>query len=137
LYEQHDLKTPLVFVDATTGADSVRDSGGSHLPQGLAWLGPQSLVLSQPEELGQRIQLWRMSYPDGSVARLTNDLSSYIGVDVDDARASVVTARRERRAGLWVGDATGAGSVEVVPPPSLSAGRFRGFRGRAIACFST
>lgn len=116
LFEQHDLETPLVFVDAMTGADSVRDSGGSHLPQGLAWLGPQSLVLSQPEKLGQRIQLWRMSYPDGSLARLTNDLSSYIGVDVDAARASVVTARRERRVALWVGDPAGVAAVEVVPP---------------------
>lgn len=116
LFELHDLETPLVFVDSATGADSVRDSGGSHLAQGVAWLGPQSLVLSQPEELGQRIQLWKMSYPDGSVTRLTNDLNSYVGVDVDVARASVVTARRERRVALWVGDAAGAGGAEIVPP---------------------
>jgi Tol biopolymer transport system component/DNA-binding winged helix-turn-helix (wHTH) protein len=116
LFEQRDLETPLVFVDAATGADSVRDSGGSHLPQGVAWLGPRSLVISQPEELGQRIQLWRMSYPDGSLERLTNDLSSYIGVDVDAARASVVTSRRDRRVALWVADAAGAVGADVVPP---------------------
>jgi Tol biopolymer transport system component len=116
LFELQDLETPLVFVDAVTGADSVRDSGGSHLPQGVAWLGPHSLLLSQPEELGERIQLWRMSYPDGALSRLTNDLNSYVGVDVDIARASVVTARRERRVSLWIGDATGTEGAEVVPP---------------------
>lgn len=107
----------LVFVDTATGAEVIRDLGSSRgLPQGLAWLGPESLVLSQSETSGQRVQLWRLSYPGASLSPLTNDLSSYIGVDVDGTRDSLVTSRRETRISLWVGDAAGRDGAEVVRP---------------------
>jgi hypothetical protein len=57
-----------------------------------------------------------MSYPDGAVAPLTNDLSSYITVDVDAARGSLVTTQRAIVTSLWVGDATGNAGREIVPP---------------------
>jgi serine/threonine protein kinase/Tol biopolymer transport system component len=110
------LEPHVVFVDAVTGAETVRSSGGSFVPQGLAWLGPTSLVLSQPEEFGQRVQLWRMSYPGGEVTPLTNDLSSYIGVDVDASRQNLVTSRRDTRIAVWVGGADGTGGKEIVRP---------------------
>ena len=109
LFEPH-----VVFVDAVTGAETIRDSGGSFVPQGIAWLGPASLVLSQPEEFGQRAQLFRMSYPAGAVTPLTNDLSSYVGIDVDSSRQNLVTSRRDTRISVWLGDADGSRGAEVV-----------------------
>jgi Tol biopolymer transport system component len=50
---------------------------------------------------------------------LTNDLSSYVGVDVDGARTSLVTSRREATLAVWVGDAKGAEGAEIVPPTSF------------------
>jgi len=123
LYEIGEFDPRVVFVDVATGAETVREARGGFQPRGLAWLGPSSLVLSQPEEEGQRIQLWRMSYPDGAVSPLTNDLNSYIGVDLDSSRGSVVTTRRETRTSLWVGDAAGVSGKEMVPP-TLFTGRF-------------
>ena len=117
------LEPNVVFVDAVTGAETVRSSGGSFVPQGLAWLGPTSLVLSQPEEFGQRVQLWRMSYPGGEVTPLTNDLSSYIGVDVDASRKNLVTSRRDTRIALWVGGADGTGGKEIVRPTPFGGTR--------------
>jgi len=116
LIEYTDLQTArVVFVDVATGAETSVDSRGSFGAQGLAWLGPTSLVLSEPEEFGQRVQLWQMSYPDGAVVPLTNDLTSYLGVDVDASRGSLVTSRQDTRATLWVGDAAGANGTEIVP----------------------
>ena len=123
LYEIGEFDPRVVFVDVATGAETIREARGGFQPRGLAWLGPASLVLSQPEEEGQRIQLWRMSYPDGAVSPLTNDLNSYIGVDLDSSRGSVVTMRRETRTSLWVGDAAGVSGKEMVPP-TLFTGRF-------------
>ena len=123
LYEIGNFDPRVVFVDVESGAETVREAHGGFQPRGLAWLGPESLVLSQPEEEGQRIQLWRMSYPDGAVSPLTTDLTSYVGVDLDGARGALVTARRETRTSLWMGDAAGAIGRELLPS-TLFTGRF-------------
>ena len=123
LYEFGDFDPRVVFVDVTTGAETIREARGGFQPRGLAWLGPAALVLSQPQEEGQRVQLWQMSYPDGAVSPLTNDLNSYIGVDLDSSRSRLVTTRLETRTSLWVGDAAGLGGKEIVPP-TLFTGRF-------------
>jgi len=111
------LATEVVFVDVATGVETVRPARGGFVPQGIAWLGPSSLVLSQPKISGARAQLWRMSFPDGAVTLVTNDLSGYLGADVDADRKSVVTARSETRVGIWVGDTTGRGNEIVAPFP--------------------
>jgi len=54
----------------------------------------------------------RMSYPDGAVSPFINDLNSYIGVDVDSTRGSLVTSRRKTRTSVWVGDATGTNGAK-------------------------
>ena len=109
-------RTQVVFVDVATGSEVVRDSRGTFMPHGLTWLDATSLLLSQPAELGAPIQLWRMSYPDGAVSRLTNDLNSYIGVGLDNGRDNLVTSRSETRAAVWEGDAEGRSGKEVVSP---------------------
>jgi Tol biopolymer transport system component len=65
-----------------------------------------------------------MSYPDGALARLTNDLSSYVGVDFAAAADALATLRSETRASLWVSDGTGANAREIVPP-APAAGNLR------------
>jgi len=114
------FKGRITFVDVATGKDTVALAPDGALDgQGLAWLDAKSLVLSQPGTRGQRVQLWRMSYPDGTLSPLTNDLSSYVGVDVDGARTSLVTSRREATLAVWVGDANGVDGAEIVPPTSF------------------
>jgi Tol biopolymer transport system component len=123
LYDVGEFDQRILFVDVVTGAETARDAQGGFQPRGLAWLDSSSLVLSQPQEEGQRVQLWRMSYPGGAVSPLTTDLNSYIGVDLDSSRGSLVTTRRETRTSLWVGDAAGAAGKEILAP-TLFTGRF-------------
>jgi serine/threonine protein kinase/Tol biopolymer transport system component len=85
---------------------------------GLAWPDNASLVLSAPADLGAPAQLWRLSYPDGKLSRMTNDLSSYAGVSMTSDGRALVTGRSERRVGLWVGDGTGTSGTEVLPIPN-------------------
>jgi DNA-binding winged helix-turn-helix (wHTH) protein/Tol biopolymer transport system component len=116
LFEYRDLETLLVLVDTATGAETVRDPGGSYFPQGVAWLGPQALVLSQPEAVGKNQQLWRLSYPEAVVSRLTNDMATYVGLGVDRTGASVVTSRSETRVTVWAGDAAWVESAKISRP---------------------
>ena len=112
-------RTQVVFVDVDTGAEVVLDSRGSFVPFGLSWLDASSLLLSQPAEIGAPVQLWRMSYPDGTVSRLTNDVNSYHGAGLDGDRRSLVTSRSEMRVAIWVGDGAANNGAEVVPPTPL------------------
>jgi Tol biopolymer transport system component len=72
------------------------------------------LVLGTPREDGAPVQLWRLSYPDGKLTRLTNDLNDYLGVSVAAGGDLLVTGQRQTRARLWVGDADGRSGTEAV-----------------------
>ena len=109
-------QTQVVFVDVGTGSEVVLDSRGSFVPFGIGWLDSASVLLSQPAEIGSPVQLWRMSYPDGAVSRLTNDVNSYHGAGLDGDRRNVVTSRSEMRASIWEGDGAARSGEEVVPP---------------------
>jgi DNA-binding winged helix-turn-helix (wHTH) protein len=93
--EQTNLLAPrIVIIDTMTGEETAVASQGSFVTQGVGWLGPSTLVLSQPSAFGQRIQLHRMSLPSGEVTPLTNDLSSYLGVELDKSGTRLATTRR-------------------------------------------
>ncbi len=82
---------------------------------GVAWLADDALILNQSAKEGAPEQFWRMSYPDGALRRLTNDLSDYRHVSLTTDRRALVTARRDRRVGTWIVDAAGDNATEVVP----------------------
>lgn len=116
----------IVAVDVATGAEKVLPL---RLPligvSGLAWLDAESLVASISIEAGAPIQLWRLSYPEAQLSRLTNDLSNYAGASLTSDRSSLVTARSESRVGVWVGDASGKNGAELLPlaaGPTLAGG---------------
>ena len=101
----------LVAIDVATGAERVFPVHGVST---LAWLDDASIVLSRRAE-SAALQLWRLSYPEGKLSRLTNDLNSYAGVSVTSDRRSLVTAQRVTRTGIWVGNRLATQGAEVVP----------------------
>jgi Tol biopolymer transport system component len=109
-----NLRSEVLFVDVASGTQTVVESGGGFPPAGIAWLNSNALVVSQPPAQNAGMQLWHISYPQGAVARITNDLSSYYGVDLDGERDVLVTTRSDTRAALWVGDTIGQNAQEIV-----------------------
>jgi Tol biopolymer transport system component len=116
--------TRVAILDPSNGNEISLARTSYSLPEGLAWLRPDSLVMSAQETFGGRAQLSRLSLPSGAVARLTNDLNSYVGVDVDATRRTLVTSKRETRTAVWVGDGDGANGREVVPPTPFGSSIF-------------
>jgi Tol biopolymer transport system component len=111
-----DSAIAVVDVAAGSARDFVVNAGGRGGPRGLAWLDTQSLVLNIPPEPGAAGQLLRLSYPDGGIARLSNDPNTYESVSVTADGTSLVTARSESRVSIWVGDATGNRGADVIRP---------------------
>lgn len=103
-----------VVVDAASGIERVLPTQGVEC---LVWLDASTLLVTlrgTPE--GGLLQLWRMSYPDGSVSRITNDLSAYQGLSVTGDREGLVTAERAVVVGLWIGDGRAAQGTEFAAP---------------------
>ena len=113
-------KGRMVFVDSGSGSiqDGKVGDGSLGAPEGLSWLDARSLVLNHSTELGAPRQLFRQTYPDGLLSRLTNDPNDYVGISLSGDRRRLVTSRRDARMDLWVGDdgaATGADVVQRAP----------------------
>jgi serine/threonine protein kinase len=98
------LTGSVLFVSVKDG--TVRESPSMEgPPTGMAWVDGKSLVISMAPEFAALGQLWRMSYPDGHIIRVTNDLSNYSGVSLGADRSTLVTTRSEEHTSVWVGDA--------------------------------
>ena len=69
----------------------------------IGWLNDQTLVVSRSAERLTH-QLWTVAYPEGTLARLSNDLNGYDGVSLTADGSSLVTARSERRVSIWIGN---------------------------------
>jgi serine/threonine protein kinase len=103
----------VIVVDSEKG--SARDLAvPSGVTSGLSWLNGESLVLNQPSQLGGPSQLFRLPYPAGPLSRLTNDPNNYIGASLSGDGSGLVTARRDARMDVWVGDGGGTTGTEVV-----------------------
>ena len=112
----------VILVDSETGL-AHRLPVPSGATYGLSWLDRESLVVNQVSQLGSQNQLLRLSYPAGQLSRLTNDPNDYVGASLSGDGSGLVTARRDARMDIWIGDAAGAAGTEVVrsTPSSVQA----------------
>jgi eukaryotic-like serine/threonine-protein kinase len=115
-----DSGQQLLFVDLTTRAEkTLKYPLRPEITQFSEWLDQKTLLVNGATELGTPFQLWRLSYPEGKLSRLTNDLSSYYGVSLTSDRTSFVTARAETRGSIWIGNASGSDANDEVPATTV------------------
>jgi Tol biopolymer transport system component len=108
----------LVFVNTSDG--KMRSVNAGLNPSGLDWISGSSLVIAQSGDSGQS-QLWRVSASDGTLSRITNDVNIYRGISVGADRTTLVTARTEAHAVLWIGNGDATEGKEIQEPALSSA----------------
>jgi eukaryotic-like serine/threonine-protein kinase len=101
------LTTEVVVVDAASGAE--RTMAIPNHGRALAWLDDRSLLVNHAGTSSANAQLWRLSYPDGRLSRLTNDVDDYYGATITADRTAIATGRTEERASIWTGEGNGGG----------------------------
>jgi Tol biopolymer transport system component len=112
----------VIFVDTRSGSiQRAAVPNGSTV--GLSWLDAESLVINLPIQLGAPNQLFRLPYPAGPLSRLTNDPNDYIGVSLTGDHSGLVTARREARMDIWIGDSAGSAGTDVAQRVPVSLER--------------
>ena len=104
-----------MFVTVTDGSVNVGPAGTGVLSE-MAWIDGSSLITSRQAEPGTPWQLWRDPYPDGTLSRVTNDLSRYGGVSLTFDGGSVVTGRTEDRGSIWIGDGAASNGKDIAQP---------------------
>lgn len=70
----------------------------------VAWSpsGRELFLLADEQPGGFRDQLWLMTWPDGEVRRITNDLNDYHGISVAADSNALVTVQSNLIADLWI-----------------------------------
>ncbi len=97
------LKSTVELIDAGSGEARTLGTHDWREVTYLAWLPDGAHLLVNAIEGGgeSSSQIFLMSYPDGAVTRVTNDLSTYSGLSVSADGSSFVSVRNETRSRIW------------------------------------
>ncbi len=96
---------------------------------GLAWLpGGDGLMVSGRSPEMRQLQIWLLSYPGGEVRRVTNDLSSYVGLSLTADGQTLASVQGERLVNIWAAPGADADRARRV---TTEAGRDEGLGGLA------
>ena len=71
----------------------------------LAWLPDGSaLIMTGADEVSKflSLQVWYLSYPSGSVRKITNDLNFYSGVSISSDSSVLLTVQANQSANIWI-----------------------------------
>ena len=93
----------LLAIDVADGKETeVKIPRWRAIPR-VVWLPDgKNLIISAREAKEPYSQLWMMSYPEGEVRRLTNDLEAYFWISVSADGRMVVTRQQKIFAHLWI-----------------------------------
>ena len=94
----------------------------------LAWVPDGSALLMDGADQDSFFsgQLYEVSYPDGKVRRLTNDLNNYGGVSLTENGGALVTVQSDTPSSLWVAP---EGKAESARQISTGVGSYDGTLG--------
>lgn len=96
----------VVAVDTETGEMKVITPQRWFQLRQTAWLSDGSAILvAASENSTSPFQIWRVAYPSGEVARVTNDLNSYGGVTITANSDTLALLNTERTSNIWVAPA--------------------------------
>jgi len=114
--DRDTLKREIVMIDAASGKETALGTHQWRDLSYLAWVPGGSHLLVNGVEGGNESssQIFTVSYPDGKVSRITNDLSTYSGLSVSADGSSFLSVRVETRSRVWAiddGDMTSAKEI--------------------------
>ncbi len=95
--------TLLAMLDATTGKELSEISGNWVSKLSLSWLPVGGVIVAathRTNPFGQ--QIWRVSYPEGKLRRITNDLNSYSEVSLTADGKRLAVLQTDKRAAVWL-----------------------------------
>ncbi|MET0753120.1 MAG: protein kinase, partial [Pyrinomonadaceae bacterium] len=115
LFSSADSNDYLVETSTEDGTEKPLASPAWFSIGGIAWLPDGSgLILSGRDLDTKLLQLWQISYPEGKLRRITNDLNSYYGVSLTADGKTLVSIQRERFSNIWITPNADAGFARQI-----------------------
>jgi serine/threonine protein kinase len=104
------------FVPASGGAREPMAHRVWYAVRAVRWLSPTRLavIAADRDHFPDAYQVWIVSYPDGAVTRLTNDVNNHATLGTTADGQSVVTIETETASTLWVSHVGDPGRGEQV-----------------------
>lgn len=119
----------LVEIDIETGVERIVNPKKWAEISRIEWLSEdEGLVICARERELSQFQIWHVSYPEGTLKRVTNDLHSYLGLSKSADSKFLVSLQTESSTSIWV---TEPGNPQKASPVSSATGKYDGFYGLA------
>ena len=97
------IYTTLVEVQLADGSQRTINSQRWWRVGDLAWLRDGSgLVFTARESFASPAQIWYVSYGEGQVRKITNDLNDYVSLSLTAESDDLVTVESERVSNIWI-----------------------------------
>ncbi len=110
----------LIEVSLATGAEHAITKGIWAWPGSVTWSSDgHTLLVDAAEHSDNELQLWRVSYPRGTIQRITNDISDYRRVTQTSDSRTVLAVRSTHEADLWVARASNPAGAQQVSAGDL------------------
>lgn len=129
IFLPEDSRDHLIEIDTDSGREREFPSPPWLRLRGVAWLPDSSgVIVNGRDPETQILQVWRISYPEGQVTRVTNDLSNYQGVSLTNDGQTLVSTQQNFLSNIWIG-------LRPETPAKITSevGRDEGMSGVALA----
>lgn len=106
-HESLDAQTPwqVLTVPVSGGEPRALIAPRKNLISSLLWLPDNSgLMMTAVDEMSGLLQLWRITYPDGEVQRITNDASDYGPATMTANGDTILTSQTVVANNIWVAE---------------------------------
>jgi eukaryotic-like serine/threonine-protein kinase len=117
-------KIHLIAIHADTG--QVEPVGTEQWAQigEIKWLGDGTgaLITATHADTVDQYQIWQVSYPEGRVRRITNDLNIYRQVGITTDSTTLLTIQTTSLSGLWTAPSEGPGGASEIVSGATGAG---------------
>ena len=93
----------VMAIDTGTGKQQTVGDKGWRDISGIAWLPDMSgiLINAAEKESNTERQIWLVTYPDGALQKVTNDLNDYTGVSTTADGKTIATIQQNPYANIW------------------------------------
>ena len=123
--DPNGLGVGLFEVDAATGTQKAMPGRRWREVLDFTWLPDGSgLLLAAMPKSGADPQLWVVTYPGGTVRRISNDLSNYLSVAISGDGRTIASVQLNLTSSVWVGPANAPDQAREV-----TSGRWDGNAG--------
>jgi len=123
--DANGMVSALLEIDAVSGAQKPMPGRRWRMIYDFAWLPDGSgILLAAQDKSAVPSQIFIVSYPGGSVRRLTNDLSTYLSLGIAADGHSLTAVQGSVTSDLWVAPSNTPDNVH-----QITLGRFDGMNG--------